>query len=401
MEVIFIKRKPIQIKCPYCGAKAVLRPASYVYGASLTEKGRHLYLCSNWPACDAYVSAHKSTLLPMGTLANGTLRHKRILAHRALDELQRQMDSNTFYYENEPNITGQTKLGFDKILWGFVSGLFYPQDAPFCGVGILLTIAVCLRFFIREKSRYLKIADICMIIGIAYIIIMSSVFPWGQLPFGFIQFPSRLYLLVSMLFTIAGSYYISVLLKLKKQRLTGYIAIVILTFAIIILNNNYYTGMQLKAGVYKSELVSEIPSINNGYNLGGLEYLPEKIPSPLYPAERGDNITALNENTIIYGFERKGRSLRFGVMSSSDKLELPLIYYKGYKAFMDRQPLTLQESMNGLVEIAVSGNGRVNVFYEWTLVQEISLYISLICIFTLIVYIFVCKRKSRRQTLKE
>ena len=89
MEVIFIKRKPFQIKCPYCGAKAVLRPASYVYGASLTEKGRHLYLCSNWPACDAYVSAHKSTLLPMGTLANGTLRHKRILAHRALDELQR------------------------------------------------------------------------------------------------------------------------------------------------------------------------------------------------------------------------------------------------------------------------------------------------------------------------
>lgn len=90
MEVIFIKRKPIQIKCPYCGAKAVLRPASHVYGTSLTEKGRHLYLCSNWPACDAYVSAHKSTLLPMGTLANGTLRHKRILAHRALDELQRR-----------------------------------------------------------------------------------------------------------------------------------------------------------------------------------------------------------------------------------------------------------------------------------------------------------------------
>lgn len=99
MEVIFIKRKPFQIKCPYCGAKAVLRPASYVYGASLTEKGRHLYLCSNWPACDAYVSAHKSTLLPMGTLANGTLRHKRILAHRALDELQRHrhMDKWTAY----------------------------------------------------------------------------------------------------------------------------------------------------------------------------------------------------------------------------------------------------------------------------------------------------------------
>ena len=34
-----MKQKRIQIHCPYCGAKAVLRPASYVYGASLLERG--------------------------------------------------------------------------------------------------------------------------------------------------------------------------------------------------------------------------------------------------------------------------------------------------------------------------------------------------------------------------
>lgn len=84
-----MKRKHINIKCPYCGGKAILRPASYVYGTAMIEKGRHLYLCTNWPACDSYVSAHKSSLLPMGTLANGDLRHKRILAHRALAEYQR------------------------------------------------------------------------------------------------------------------------------------------------------------------------------------------------------------------------------------------------------------------------------------------------------------------------
>lgn len=85
-----MKQKQIQIKCPYCGAKAVLRPASVVYGTNLNEKGRHIYLCSNWPACDAYVSAHKTSLLPMGTLANGELRHKRILAHRALSAFQQR-----------------------------------------------------------------------------------------------------------------------------------------------------------------------------------------------------------------------------------------------------------------------------------------------------------------------
>ena len=52
-------------------------------------KGRYLYVCSRWPECDAYVAAHKASKRPMGTLANGNLRHKRILAHHALEEFQR------------------------------------------------------------------------------------------------------------------------------------------------------------------------------------------------------------------------------------------------------------------------------------------------------------------------
>jgi len=91
-----MKQKKIQIQCPYCGATAVLRPASFIYGSDLQEKGRHIYLCSNWPACDAYVSAHKTTLLPMGTLANGDLRHKRILAHRALSAFQKRRHMETW-----------------------------------------------------------------------------------------------------------------------------------------------------------------------------------------------------------------------------------------------------------------------------------------------------------------
>lgn len=77
------------INCPYCGAPAVCRPAGTVYGSSTKERGRYLYVCSHWPKCDAYVAAHKQDRRPMGTLANASLRHKRILAHNALDELRR------------------------------------------------------------------------------------------------------------------------------------------------------------------------------------------------------------------------------------------------------------------------------------------------------------------------
>lgn len=80
--------KKYQINCPYCQSPALLRPATAVHGSAALSRGRYLYVCSHWPECDAYVSAHKKSRLPMGTLANSSLRHKRILAHRALANLQ-------------------------------------------------------------------------------------------------------------------------------------------------------------------------------------------------------------------------------------------------------------------------------------------------------------------------
>lgn len=75
-----------KIRCPYCGAQATLRPSTVVYH-DRARPGEHLYVCDRYPQCDAYVCAHKKTLLPMGTLANASLRRKRILAHRAFNRL--------------------------------------------------------------------------------------------------------------------------------------------------------------------------------------------------------------------------------------------------------------------------------------------------------------------------
>ena len=47
----------------------------------------YLYVCSGYPACDAYVGVHAGTLRPKGSLANGDLRHKRIEAHRLFDAI--------------------------------------------------------------------------------------------------------------------------------------------------------------------------------------------------------------------------------------------------------------------------------------------------------------------------
>lgn len=102
--------KKTQTHCPYCGAQAILRPANWVHGNSKQSKGKHLYVCRNWPKCDSYVAVHEKDLTPMGTLANSELRHKRILAHKALEKYQKitRMDRWATYLWLEG------KLGLDQ-----------------------------------------------------------------------------------------------------------------------------------------------------------------------------------------------------------------------------------------------------------------------------------------------
>ncbi|MDO4275280.1 MAG: zinc-finger-containing protein [Eubacteriales bacterium] len=77
--------KTQKIRCPYCGGTAVLRKDSFVYGNH--AKGQMVYVCSNYPACDAYVNVHPGTTIPKGTLANKALRKKRIRAHQVFDQI--------------------------------------------------------------------------------------------------------------------------------------------------------------------------------------------------------------------------------------------------------------------------------------------------------------------------
>ena len=76
------------IRCPYCGSPAILKDASYVYGHH--SSGGRVYVCSRFPACDSYVGVHQGTSLPKGSLANRTLRKKRIQAHKIFDQLWRR-----------------------------------------------------------------------------------------------------------------------------------------------------------------------------------------------------------------------------------------------------------------------------------------------------------------------
>lgn len=72
--------------CPYCGSIAILKSDAYIYGPQKC-RGEKVYVCSHYPICDSYVSVHKGTTTPRGTLANKKLRKKRVEAHLVFDQL--------------------------------------------------------------------------------------------------------------------------------------------------------------------------------------------------------------------------------------------------------------------------------------------------------------------------
>lgn len=75
------------IKCPYCGSQAFLRPASVLGKSGPTYDGKQFYVCARYPRCNAYVAAHEHSRFPMGTLASPRLRRLRHDTHLAFDQL--------------------------------------------------------------------------------------------------------------------------------------------------------------------------------------------------------------------------------------------------------------------------------------------------------------------------
>jgi ribosomal protein L37AE/L43A len=72
-------------RCPYCGSHTILRSADGIYKSN--GAGTMLYVCSKYPACDAYVRVLPGTTIPVGSLANGNLRALRLEAHHYFDRI--------------------------------------------------------------------------------------------------------------------------------------------------------------------------------------------------------------------------------------------------------------------------------------------------------------------------
>jgi len=326
-----------------------------------------------------------------------------ILTAYYLYPLIEQVLSGSFYYQTH-KLIGFYDSGFklNWIIWGLFGGIVQPRQIMTPGTGILLTLVLCTRIFILERSKLLKSADIMVITGLIFILLSTdflaklwTIFPLNLL--SFIQFPWRLYEFSTLFFAIAGGHYLSVLIKSRKRIISCSVLLCIITIFMMISDGKLYQSVR------SNRSINEAAAYNNNYHLGGCEYIPSKVPSLEFLHLRGGNhIQKFYDNTIIQSISRINGTLSFDIYTEEDEiLELPLLYYKGYHALLNGQVIPTRESKNGLVDILVHQPGRVEVYYKGTTVQVVSFYITIFGMFGLCLYILLTRIKSRKKKNNE
>lgn len=312
-----------------------------------------------------------------------------------------QLLSDTFYYiSNEKRMTnppqGQPALA---MIWSLFCGVMRPRQSYSTGTGLLLTFILMTRIFlVGKRNKSVKKADILLILGIVFFFLMSSLYPWQTSPFSaisVIQIPWRLCIIISLFFAMAGAVYFSQMLKNMSRKVFGIGFIIIITIAIMVgesANNK---------GIFHSFNPHEKASVSNNYLQVGMEYLPDRVPDPapvFFRARGNDSIASAKGIEIgISNFKRDKGTTSFDLKTTeiSDVLELPLIYYKGYKATIDQEEIPVLESHHGLIEITAIKSGKVEVYYVGTTMQHISFWVSALSIIAFAIYIFAAKRKYK------
>ncbi|MFR9167024.1 MAG: hypothetical protein ACLVKO_12765 [Dysgonomonas sp.] len=316
-----------------------------------------------------------------------------------------QMWSNDFYFEVYPYVQNikYSALSLKVVLLAFVKefAVHSTERYTYVGIGLILTVLLLSRIFIKNKNRsnLLKTADIFTIVGLVMMFMITKWFLWDIIPFNklkIIQFPWRFLQVITFLFSFSCAVYLFSLINTisPKFRKRTYVLSVSLIIILIPLFTIYistefkksrgYNPITKSGGYYKDG------SLKTSFYLGvGLEYIPAAVPSLDYVENRGDKIVSHNGSTLITDLERNYPVLSFNVETKGDdQLVLPLLYYKGYVAKENGKDLAVRQSDDGLVQVSVSQSGEVRVYYAGTLLQRISLLLSVLTLILMCIYIY-------------
>lgn len=242
------------------------------------------------------------------------------------------------------------------------------------GVGYILLIY----YYFKNFKNNDKFTHFCFITSLVFLICSTNLFPWNlfQKLLSPIQFPWRFYFVSVLLLSIGAG----VLLSKNKFDLNKQTRILFILFLIPVISVgtlNFFEKNIKEVGDYEISFGEYMPINANKENI----------------LKRGDIITTTYP--VNHSFTRNGLNLtiEYNHNEKNNSFELPLIYYKGYKAMLNNKELNLYQTENGLVGINVTDlEGTIYVSYAGTKIQKLSRLITLTTVLIFLVYLFLKKR---------
>lgn len=312
-------------------------------------------------------------------------------------------------------------------------------------IGLLLTPIAIMKFEKQEKEKdFTKIYGLFGILGIVLTIMTLKIFPFEKLPgtFTMIQFTFRLFEFTSFFFAIISAVNFWILIKNFNIRDVIIISLIACLLTTIYGKKiSYEKKYDEKDFIEPRRVTKDVGRINAG--MASFEYLPSKAFNCLktYIADREDVPIILNnsDNQItISDYEKNGSNMKMKILKASPELangtdkvyevseeltneedtiseanqddesskanttsedieiELPYIYYLGYRVKIDGKEVKYTESEHGFVQINVdkelNEEAEITVKYLGTNEMIIAFAVSLVSTVSYAIFTITAKR---------
>ncbi len=312
-------------------------------------------------------------------------------------------------------------------------------------IGLLLTPIAIMKFEKQEKEKdFTKIYGLFGILGIVLTIMTLKIFPFEKLPgtFTMIQFTFRLFEFTSFFFAIISAVNFWILIKNFNIRDVIIISLIACLLTTIYGKKiSYEKKYDEKDFIEPRRVTKDVGRINAG--MASFEYLPSKAFNCLktYIADREDVPIILNnsDNQItISDYEKNGSNMKMKILKASPELangtdkvyevseeltneedtiseanqddesskanttsedieiELPYIYYLGYRVKINGKEAKYTESEHGFVQINIdkelNEEAEITVKYLGTNEMIIAFAVSLVSTVSYAIFTITAKR---------
>lgn len=267
------------------------------------------------------------------------------------------------------------------------------------------------------EKDYKRTYVLFLIFGIILTIMTLTFFPFEKLPsiFKMIQFTFRLYEFTALFFAFVAGINYGIIIK--KFKISDVIVLAVISTLLLI---PYKSKLEYELSTNEDRLIEGVRVTENTgrvhAGMASMEYLPSKAFKVLntYIANRKDEPIIMSGEAEILNYSKNRTNLEFELANMKSKqeadnqnnkteagltIELPYIYYLGYRVYANGSEIEYAESDNGFVQIKINPalyeqNVKINMKYTGTNEMIVASVISIVSAMIIVISEIILNMKN-------